>query len=247
MNKVVFLRHGQSTWNLQNRFTGWTDVDLTAQGEQEARRAGLLLKDSGYQFDLAYTSVLKRAIKTLWIVQETLDMLWLPVEKDWRLNERHYGALQGLNKSETMDHYGEELVHQWRRGFHIQPPELSQTDPRHPKFDHRYNHFHCDILPATESLKDTLLRAKSYWDNNIMPNIIDGKKLIIVAHHNTLRAIVMQIEHLSEEDVMELNIPTGEPLIYEFDKKLDVMSKYYLSESESPDYYHQDQSAYLYV
>ena len=237
--KVVFLRHGQSTWNLENRFTGWTDVNLSTQGECEARRAGLMLKDSGYQFDLAYTSLLKRAIKTLWVVQDTLDMLWLPVEKDWRLNERHYGALQGLNKDEIKEHYGAEQVQQWRRGYQSLPPELNHSDPRHPRFDMRYNHLNANILPATESLENTLVRAKSYWDNDITPKIIEGKKLLIVAHHNTLRAIIMQIENLGEQEIMELNIPTGAPLIYEFSENLEVVTKYYLSECDSPEHFTQ--------
>lgn len=235
MIKVVFLRHGQSTWNLENRFTGWTDVDLSKQGEHEARQAGLMLKDSGYQFDLACTSLLKRAIKTLWLLQETIDMQWLPIEKDWRLNERHYGALQGLNKDEIKEHYGEEQVQQWRRGYRSLPPELNRTDPRHPRYDLRYRHLNANILPCSESLEHTLFRAKSYWDNDIMPKIIEGKKLLVVAHHNTLRAIIMQIENLSETEVMELNIPTGMPLIYEFNENLDVVTKYYLSESEMSD------------
>ncbi len=228
MIKVVFLRHGQSTWNLENRFTGWTDVDLSAQGIEEARRAGQLLKHEGYAFDYAFTSVLKRAIRTLWLVQEALDCLWLPVEKDWRLNERHYGALQGLNKAEIAAHYGAGQMHAWRRGFAVRPPALSNTDPRLPNNDPRYRDLPRAWLPDTESLADTMKRALACWEEAILPKILEGRRVIVAAHGNTLRALIKHLELLSDEAIMQVEVPTGVPLVYEFDEGLNVLARYYL-------------------
>lgn len=234
MIKVVFIRHGQSTWNLENRFTGWTDVDLSPQGITEAKEAGRTLKQNGYTFDYAFTSVLKRAVRTLWLVEDVMDLMWLPVEKDWRLNERHYGALQGLNKAEVAEHYGPEQVHQWRRGFAIRPPAMSATDPRLPYHDHRYADLDASQLPMTESLEDTMTRAIACWETRIVPKIMTGKRILLVAHGNTLRALVKHLEHVSDEEITQLDIPTGVPLIYEFDDSLKVMARYYLSEAKQP-------------
>ncbi len=232
MIKVVFLRHGQSTWNLANRFTGWTDVDITEEGAREAHAAGEMLKNEGYHFDQAVTSVLKRSVRTLWIVQDVMDLMWLPVEKDWRLNERHYGALQGLNKVEVGEQYGAEQVRQWRRGFSVRPPALSNSDPRHPRFDARYGRMEASQLPAVESLEDTMKRVIAYWNGVIVPRVREGKKILLVAHGNTLRALIKHLEGMSEEAIMELNIPTGIPLVYEFDDGLQVLRHYYLADSE---------------
>lgn len=229
MIKVVFIRHGESTWNKENRFTGWTDVDLSPRGVDEAREAGRLLGKAGYAFDLAFTSVLKRAIRTLWIVQESLDLCWIPDIKDWRLNERHYGALQGLNKAETAARYGDDQVHQWRRGFSIRPPALNATDPRIPHFDRRYGGLSPSLLPLTESLEDTMARTLACWNEAILPKIHAGQRILMVAHGNTLRALVKHLDRLSEEEVMELNIPTGVPLVYEFDAQWNVAAHYYLT------------------
>ncbi|WP_096527775.1 2,3-diphosphoglycerate-dependent phosphoglycerate mutase [Candidatus Nitrosoglobus terrae] len=227
---MTLLRHGESVWNSENRFTGWTDVDLSANGIEEARHAGLMLKKTGYQFDKAYTSVLKRAIRTLWIVEEVMDLMWLPVEKHWELNERHYGSLQGLNKAEIAQKYGEELVHQWRRGYAIEPPSLESDDPRHPRFDRRYAHLGAEHLPAVESLEKTLNRVLTCWQREILPDITAGKELIIVAHGNSLRALCKHLGGLSDEEVMELEIPTGIPLIFELDHSFQQTARYYLSE-----------------
>lgn len=232
MIKVVFIRHGESLWNLDNRFTGWTDVDLTARGMREARYAGQTLRMEGFEFDCAFTSVLRRAIRTLWLVQESMDALWLPVIKDWRLNERHYGTLQGLNKAEVAAHYGAEQTHLWRRGFDIRPPALPLSDPRHPRFDKRYRRLDPLYLPATESLKDTLARATLYWEQAILPAIRDGQRVVVVAHGNTLRALVKELDHLSDDAIMELNIPTGVPLVYEFDNAMRVLTSYYLPSAQ---------------
>lgn len=231
MSKVVFLRHGQSTWNQTNRFTGWTDVDLTDNGMREAHAAGEILKEEGYVFDQAFTSVLKRAVRTLWIVQDVMDLMWLPVEKDWRLNERHYGALQGLNKVETAEQYGTEQVHRWRRGFSVRPPLLADSDPRHPRFDVRYRGLKPAQLPAAESLEDTMVRVIACWNEVIAPQVQAGKKILLVAHGNTLRALIKQLDGMSEEAIMELNIPTGIPLVYEFDDGLRVAKHYYLGDA----------------
>ncbi len=233
MNKVVFIRHGESVWNLENRFTGWTDVDLSPNGLEEAREAGRLLKHSGYEFDYAFTSVLKRAIHTLWVIQDVMDLMWLPVQKDWRLNERHYGALQGLNKAEVADHYGEEQVHQWRRGFAVKPPELGDGDPRLADHDRRYADVPQVAQMRTESLQDTMHRAIQSWEEVIVPQIRAGKRVLLAAHGNSLRALVKHLEQVSDEAIMELNIPTGEPLVYEFDDNFGVMDRYYLSEQET--------------
>ncbi len=231
MIKIVFLRHGESTWNLENRFTGWTDVDLSEQGVREARAAGHLLKSAGYSFDYAHTSLLKRAIRTLWTVQDVMDLMWIQVEKDWRLNERHYGALQGLNKEEVAAHYGADQVHQWRRGFAVRPPALGITDPRLPFLDRRYANVPTIQLPWTESLQDTMQRSIACWQECILPRIRHGQRILVVAHGNTLRALMKHLERISDQEVMELNIPTGAPLVYEFDDALQVQARYYLDET----------------
>lgn len=230
MLKLVLLRHGESQWNRENRFTGWTDVDLSDTGRMEAMKAGRLLRDHGIVFDKAYVSVLKRAIRTLWLAQETMDQVWMPTQKDWRLNERHYGALQGLNKTETAEHYGTEQVHLWRRSFDTQPPSLNLSDPRHPRHDMRYRTLAPEQLPATESLADTLVRVLELWHEAILPDMRAGKTLLIAAHGNSLRALVKHIDRIADADIVELNIPTGAPLVYEFDDDLKVMARYYLSE-----------------
>jgi 2,3-bisphosphoglycerate-dependent phosphoglycerate mutase len=228
--KLVLLRHGESQWNRENRFTGWTDVDLSEAGRMEAMKAGRLLRDHGIVFDQAYVSVLKRAIRTLWLAQETMDQVWMPTHRDWRLNERHYGALQGLNKTETAEHYGPEQVHLWRRSFDTRPPSLNLSDPRHPRFDQRYRNLPAERLPATESLADTLVRVLELWHEAILPDMQAGKTLLIAAHGNSLRALVKHIDQIADADIMDLNIPTGMPLVYEFDDALKVMARYYLSE-----------------
>ena len=230
MIKLVLLRHGQSTWNMENRFTGWTDVDLARSGIDEAHYAAHALSEEGYTFDCAYTSVLKRAIRTLWIVQDDMDLMWLPVVKDWRLNERHYGALQGLNKAETAQRYGEEQVHQWRRGFTVRPPELESDDERVPHNDRRYAGLDPALLPRTESLADTMVRTLKCWEECIVPRLRRGERLIIVAHGNSLRALVKHLDGISDEEIPKLNIPTGIPLVYEFDDQLGVRGHRYLAD-----------------
>ncbi|MGR6034523.1 MAG: 2,3-diphosphoglycerate-dependent phosphoglycerate mutase [Candidatus Nitrosoglobus sp.] len=230
MSRVTLLRHGESVWNSENRFTGWTDVDLSVKGVEEARLAGRMLKKEGYQFDKAYTSVLKRAIRTLWIVEDVMDLMWLPTEKRWELNERHYGSLQGLNKAEIAKQYGAELVHQWRRGYAIEPPSLDEHDPRHPRFDRRYAHLDPEHLPAVESLEKTLNRVIPCWEQDILPDIAAGKELIIVAHGNSLRALCKHLGGLSNQEIMELEIPTGVPLVFELDNSFQLTAHYYLSE-----------------
>jgi 2,3-bisphosphoglycerate-dependent phosphoglycerate mutase len=232
MLKLVLLRHGQSIWNLENRFTGWTDVDLSAQGLQEAQQAGKWLKDGGYSFDMAYTSVLKRAIRTLWLVLDELDLMWIPVVCSWQLNERHYGGLQGLNKRETAEKFGMEQVHTWRRGYDTPPPALDPKDRRHPKFDPRYHDLKPHELPATESLKITLDRVLPYWEQTIVPGLRKGKRMIIAAHGNSLRALVKHLDNISDEEITELNIPTGIPLVYELDDRLQALDHYYLGDPE---------------
>jgi 2,3-bisphosphoglycerate-dependent phosphoglycerate mutase len=222
--KLVLLRHGQSTWNLENLFTGWVDVDLTDQGRKEARDAGALLKAEGYEFDLAFTSVLKRAIRTLWIVLDGMDLMWLPVERSWRLNERHYGALQGLNKPQTVEKHGADQVKIWRRSYDIPPPPLSLDDPRHPRFDRRYVDLKPEDLPATESLKETLARVKPYWETRLAPALLANKNVLIVAHGNSLRALVKMLDGMSNEEIVEFNIPTGVPIAYELDARLQPKS-----------------------
>jgi 2,3-bisphosphoglycerate-dependent phosphoglycerate mutase len=232
MYKLILLRHGESTWNKENRFTGWTDVDLSEKGIQEAISAGKRLKKDGYTFDIAYTSVLKRAIRTLWITLDELDLMWIPVEKSWRLNERHYGALQGLNKSETAQKYGEEQVKIWRRSYDIQPPSLEVSDKRYPGLDARYKNLSKSELPLTECLKDTVNRFLPYWKDTIAPVVKSGKKVIIAAHGNSLRALVKYLDGISDSAIIGLNIPTGIPLVYELDNKLNPVKNYYLADQE---------------
>ena len=233
MHKLVLLRHGESTWNKENRFTGWTDVYLTEQGRQEAKAAGQVLKKDGYSFDLAYCSVMKRALRTLWIVLDELDELWIPVEKTWRLNERHYGGLQGMNKSETAAQYGEDQVLVWRRSYDIPPPPLEKSDERYPGHDPRYRDVPAADLPLTECLKDTVDRFLPYWHEVIAPQVKAGKKVVIAAHGNSLRALVKYLDDLSEEEVLKLNIPTGIPLVYELDDQLQPIKRYYLGDQEA--------------
>lgn len=230
---LVLLRHGQSTWNLENRFTGWTDVGLTAQGEDEAHQSAKLLLEGDYTFDLAYTSVLKRAIKTLWIVMEDMDLEWLPVINAWQLNERHYGALQGLNKAEMAVKFGEAQVKIWRRSYDVQPPALDLDDPRHPRFDRRYASLTDDELPRTECLKDTVNRMLPYWHSTIAPIVKSGKRLIICAHGNSLRALVKYLDNISDKEIPELNIPTGIPLVYELDEGLHPIKHFYLGDPDA--------------
>ena len=233
MHRLVLLRHGESTWNRENRFTGWTDVDLTEKGCDEAREAGRLMKAEGYEFDIAYTSVLKRAIRTLWIATDEMDLLWVPVERDWRLNERHYGALQGLNKAETAAEHGEAQVKIWRRSYDIAPPPLSPDDERHPSRDRRYARLPADVLPLTESLKDTVNRFLPYWHESIAPAIKGGNRVLIAAHGNSLRALVKYLDRVPENEIVELNIPTGIPLVYELDDALTPLRKFYLGDQEA--------------
>jgi 2,3-bisphosphoglycerate-dependent phosphoglycerate mutase len=228
MIKLVLLRHGESVWNKENRFTGWTDVDLSEQGIKEAGQAGEILKNEGYQFDIAFTSVLKRAIRTLWITLDKLDLMWIPVERSWRLNERHYGALQGLNKAETAKKFGDEQVHIWRRSYDIRPPALEKTDGRYPGNEARYKDLSVNELPLTECLKDTVNRFLPYWENNITPVIKSGKKVLIAAHGNSLRALVKYLDEVPEDEIVGLNIPTGVPLVYELDEQLKPLKHYYL-------------------
>ena len=230
MLKVVLLRHGESTWNKENRFTGWTDVDLSERGREEAAEAGRLLREGGYVFDLAYTSVLKRAIRTLWMALDWLDQMWIPVEKDWRLNERHYGALQGLNKAETAAKHGEAQTKIWRRSYDIPPPPLTPDDPRHPSRDPRYANLPPGELPLTESLKDTVARFLPYWLGTIAPTILSGKRVLIAAHGNSLRALVKYLDSVDEQSIVELNIPPGIPLVYELDDRLKPIRHYYLGD-----------------
>jgi 2,3-bisphosphoglycerate-dependent phosphoglycerate mutase len=233
MYRVVLLRHGESTWNRENRFTGWTDVDLSEKGVEEAGAAGRLLGEGGYVFDLAYTSVLKRAIRTCWITLDGLDLLWIPVEKHWRLNERHYGALQGLNKAETAAKHGEAQVKIWRRSYDIPPPPLAPDDPRHPSHDPRYADLSPNERPATESLKDTVARFLPYWHGTIAPSIRAGRRVLVTAHGNSLRALVKYLDGISDQDIVELNIPTGIPLVYELDAELRPIRHYYLGDAEA--------------
>jgi 2,3-bisphosphoglycerate-dependent phosphoglycerate mutase len=226
------VRHGQSTWNLENRFTGWTDVGLTEQGVAEAHEAGRLLGEGGYLFDVAYTSVLKRAIKTLWVVMEDMELEWIPVYRAWQLNERHYGALQGLNKAETAEKFGEEQVHIWRRSYDIPPPTLEMDDERHPRYDPRYAGVAPDKLPSSESLKLTLERVLPYWHMVLAPAIQSGQRVLVVAHGNSMRALVKYVDHISEEEIPGLNIPTGVPLVYELDEDLKAIKHYYLGDAE---------------
>jgi 2,3-bisphosphoglycerate-dependent phosphoglycerate mutase len=230
--KIVLLRHGESEWNKENRFTGWTDVDLTEKGILEAQTAGKLMKEAGFNFDLAYTSVLKRAIRTLWLALDVMDLMWIPVSNTWRLNERHYGALQGLNKAETAKKYGDEQVLIWRRSYDIQPPALTRDDERYPGKDRRYLGLTKDELPLTECLKDTVARFLPFWHETVAPSILSGTKVIIAAHGNSIRALVKYLDNVSESEIVELNIPTGVPLVYELDKELKPIKHYYLGDPE---------------
>jgi 2,3-bisphosphoglycerate-dependent phosphoglycerate mutase len=232
MKKLVVVRHGESTWNKENRFTGWTDVDLSEKGKEEAKKAGEILKAEGFKFDLAYTSVLKRAIRTLWYILDEMDLMWIPVIRDWRLNERHYGALQGLNKAETAAKHGEEQVKIWRRSYDIQPPALEESDERFPGHDPRYGNLTADQLPKTECLKDTVARFLPLWKNEISNDIKSGKKVLIVAHGNSLRALVKYLDNIPDDEIVGLNIPTGIPLVYELDDDLKPIKHYYLGDPE---------------
>ena len=233
MHTVVLLRHGESTWNQENRFTGWTDVDLSEKGRGEAIDAGRLLKEGGYVFDLAFTSVLKRAIRTLWTTLDALDLMWIPVTKSWRLNERHYGALQGLNKAETAAKHGDAQVKIWRRSYDIPPPPLSADDPRHSARDPRYANLSPAEIPLTESLKDTVARFLPYWHDSIAPAVRSGQRVIVAAHGNSLRALVKYLDDIPDDVIVELNIPTGIPLVYELDDKLKPIRHYYLGDPEA--------------
>lgn len=232
MKKLVLLRHGESVWNKENRFTGWTDVDLSEKGVEEAHKSAEVLSAEGFVFDVAYTSVLKRAIKTLWIVLEEMDLMWIPVFRSWRLNERHYGALQGLNKSETAQEFGEEQVLIWRRSYDIPPPKLEKDDKRYPGHDPRYKDLDPKDIPLTECLKNTVERFLPYWHDVIAPTIKDGKKVIIAAHGNSLRALVKYLDNMSDKEIVKLNIPTGIPLVYELDDNLKPLKHYYLGNPE---------------
>ena len=233
MHKLVLIRHGESTWNQENRFTGWTDVDLNTKGLSEAKAAGELLKHEGYTFDRAYVSVLKRALRTLWMILDELDELWIPVERSWKLNERHYGSLQGLNKGETAAKFGDAQVKVWRRSYDVPPPALEKSDERWPGHDPRYKDVPKAELPVTECLKDTVERVVPYWINEVAPAVKRGEKVLVTAHGNTLRAMVMYLDNLSEEQVLSLNIPTGVPLVYELDESLKPIRSYYLGDQEA--------------
>ena len=232
MHKLVLMRHGESQWNLENRFTGWTDVDLTETGCEQARLAGELLRAQGYEFDLAYASVLKRAIRTLWIALDAMDAMHTPIGLHWRLNERHYGALQGLNKAETAARYGEAQVLQWRRAYAIAPEPLAEDDPRHPRFDARYRRVPASELPATECLSDTVDRVVPFWNESIAPAIRSGRRVLVSAHGNSLRALIKHLDGISDEDIIGLNIPTGQPLVYELDDELRPLRHYYLGDED---------------
>jgi 2,3-bisphosphoglycerate-dependent phosphoglycerate mutase len=226
--KLVLLRHGESIWNKEGRFTGWTDVDLSEKGIREAREAGRILREQGYYFDIAFTSVLKRAIRTLWIVLDEIDLMWIPVHNSWRLNERHYGALQGLYKAKMMEEFGEEQVQIWRRSYDVAPPALDKTDIRYSGNDPKYKELNGKDIPLTESLKDTITMFLPYWHDTISPSIKSGKHVIIAAHGNSLRALIKYLDHIDKQEIVKLNIPTGVPLVYEFDKDLKPLNKYYL-------------------
>jgi 2,3-bisphosphoglycerate-dependent phosphoglycerate mutase len=231
--KLVIIRHGESEWNKLNLFTGWKDVDLSPKGLDEARAAGRLLRENGYDFDICYTSYLKRAIHTLNYVLDEMDLAWLPVIKSWKLNERHYGALQGLNKSETAEKYGEDQVKIWRRSFDIRPPKLDEEDKENPRRQHQYREFDKEALPLCESLKDTINRVIPYYNETIKKDMLDGKRVLIAAHGNSIRSLVKYLDNLSEEEIIEVNIPTGIPLVYEFDNDFKVISKYYLGDQDT--------------
>ena len=233
MATVVLLRHGQSVWNKENRFTGWTDVDLSEKGLAEAHEAGRTLRKEGYSFDLAFTSVLKRAVRTLWIALDEMDLMWLPIINSWRLNERHYGGLQGLNKAEMAEKFGDEQVHVWRRSYDVPPPALEKDDPRHPGKEEKYKGLSEEELPLSECLKDTVERFLPYWHESIVPEIKAGKRVLICAHGNSLRALVKYVDDISDEEIPHLNIPTGVPLVYEFDEDLKPVKHFYLGDAEA--------------
>lgn len=230
MKTLVLLRHGESIWNKENRFTGWTDVGLSEKGVQEARAAGSTMLQDGYRFDIAFTSVLKRAIKTLWLALEEMDLMWIPVQNSWKLNERHYGGLQGLNKKETVDRHGEQQVHVWRRSYDIPPPPLTGDDERAPQHDPRYAHMDPSELPLTESLKDTVSRVLPYWESTLAPALRDGKRVLVASHGNSLRALVKYLDGISDEEIAGLNIPTGIPLVYELTDELKPIRHFYLGD-----------------
>lgn len=230
MHKLVLLRHGESVWNKENLFTGWTDVDLSEKGRQEAQEAGQILKQQGYSFDVAYTSVLKRAIRTLWMTLDEMDLMWIPVIRDWRLNERHYGALQGLNKAQTAAKYGEAQVKIWRRSYDTRPPTLEESDPRYPGHDPRYKNLSKNQLPLTECLKDTVARFLPCWNGIIAPEMRSGRRVLITAHGNSLRALIKCLDNVSDAEITELNVPTGMPLVYELDAALKPLNRYYLGD-----------------
>jgi len=232
MKKLVLLRHGESIWNKENRFTGWKDVGLSEKGMEEAKKAGQLLKKEGFDFDVAYTSVLKRAIKTLWLALEEMDLMWIPVYRSWRLNERHYGALQGLNKAETAAKYGDEQVLTWRRSYDVPPPPLEKNDERYPGNDKRYRDLAANEIPLTECLKDTVARFIPYWENTILPDIQKGKSVLITAHGNSLRALVKHLDNVPDDKIVGMNIPTGIPLVYELDDNIQPIKNYYLGDPE---------------
>lgn len=233
MYKLVLIRHGESVWNKENRFTGWKDVDLSEKGLKEAAAAGELLKNEGFVFDIAYTSVLKRAIRTLWHIMDEMDLMWIPVQREWRLNERHYGALQGLNKAETAEKHGEEQVKMWRRSYDIPPPALEKSDERYPGHDPRYHHLDESQIPLSECLKDTVDRVLPLWHETIVPTIQSGKRVIIAAHGNSLRALIKYLDGISEQDIVGLNVPTGMPLVYELDENMQPTNRYYLGDEEA--------------
>jgi 2,3-bisphosphoglycerate-dependent phosphoglycerate mutase len=233
MYKIVFMRHGESTWNLDNRFTGWTDVDLTDKGVREARTAGKVLREAGFTFDLAYTSVLKRAIRTLWLTMDEMDLMWLPVKNDWRLNERHYGALQGLDKAETAAKYGDQQVLVWRRSYDTPPPALEESDPRTSFDDPRYAGLPKSAIPLTECLKDTVARVLPAWNDEIAPAIRAGRQILVSAHGNSLRALIKMLDDISDDDIVGLNIPNGQPLVYELDADLKPIRHYYLGDPDA--------------
>jgi 2,3-bisphosphoglycerate-dependent phosphoglycerate mutase len=233
MHKLVLIRHGESTWNLENRFTGWTDVPLTATGVLQAQQAGQLLKDAGYDFDVAYTSVLKRAVWTLWHALDTMDRTWLPVKNDWRLNERHYGALQGLNKADMAEKFGAEQVLIWRRSYNTPPPALQPDDPRSERDDPRYAKLRPEQIPLTECLKDTVARVLPFWSERIAPALLSGQRIVISAHGNSIRALVKYLDGIADDDIVGLNIPNGIPLVYELDAQLKSVKSYYLGDAEA--------------
>lgn len=232
MYKLVLIRHGESTWNKENRFTGWTDVDLSERGVKEAIEAGKTLREAGFHFKVAYTSYLTRAIRTLWLIQEQMDLLWIPVYKSWRLNEKHYGMLQGLNKSEMAEKYGDAQVLIWRRSYDVPPPPIEENDPRHPRFDRRYADLEPSQIPATEALKDTVERIVPYWKSDISKSLQEHREVLVSAHGNSLRGIVKYLKNISDQDIVSLNLPTGIPYVFEFDEKMNLVKDYFLGDPE---------------